>query len=271
MSDRDETVLPAGTYRVLDGRLYRVEPGLPPSLDTRDAEIATLRTRAEQAEAERDRATFAARASGADLLRIGVLCGMTDDEYPLKAVERVVAEVARLREEQASWDRQSMADWQKLRAQFEAAVAERDEARDQRDGSFEDVASLNGCLERATARAEAAEAEVARLRAERDDVSIHAASRLVRDRLLRKGTGLAPCICRVTARKTEWPITLGLSIRRFVRRAEVEELVTDVRHETLRHDYHCNNRRSGCGCRGDRAQSALDRLAAMAMEGHGDG
>ena len=68
-----------------------------------------------------------------------------------------------------------------------------------------------------------------------------------------------------------WAIELGLSIRRFVRRAEVEGLVADVRHETMRHDYHCNNRRSGCGCRGDRAQRALDRLAALAMEGHGDG
>lgn len=69
-----------------------------------------------------------------------------------------------------------------------------------------------------------------------------------------------------------WLVGLGLSIRRFVRRAEVEGLVADVRHETLRHDYHCNNRRSGCGCRGDRAQSALDRLAALALgEGHGDG
>lgn len=46
------TALPAGTYRVMDGKLYRVEPGLPPSLDTRDAKIATLRTRAEQAEAD---------------------------------------------------------------------------------------------------------------------------------------------------------------------------------------------------------------------------
>jgi len=64
----------------------------------------------------------------------------------------------------------------------------------------------------------------------------------------------------------EFLTLLGLSIRRFVRRAEVEGLVAAVRHETLRHDYHCNNRRSGCGCRGDRAQSALDRLAAMAME-----
>lgn len=60
--------------------------------------------RAEAAEAERDearaaadRAAFAARTTGADLLRIGALCGMTDDEYPLKAVERVVAEAVRLR------------------------------------------------------------------------------------------------------------------------------------------------------------------------------
>ena len=64
--------------------------------------------RAIKAEAERDearaaadRAAFAARTTGADLLRIGALCGMTDDEYPLKAVERVVSEVERLRAAQA--------------------------------------------------------------------------------------------------------------------------------------------------------------------------
>lgn len=67
--------------------------------DTAQREIATLRTRAEQAEAERERVAFAALTSGADLLHIGALCEMTDDEYPLKAVERVVAEVARLRGE----------------------------------------------------------------------------------------------------------------------------------------------------------------------------
>lgn len=44
--------LPAGTYRVMDGKLYRVEPGLPPSLDTRDAEIDSLRTRLAAAKAE---------------------------------------------------------------------------------------------------------------------------------------------------------------------------------------------------------------------------
>ena len=76
---------------------------------------------------------------------------------------------------------------------------------------------------------------------------------------------------RLVTECNEWPVQLGLSIRRFVRRAEVEALVADVRYETLRHDYHCNNRRSGCGCRGDKAQSALDRLAALALEGHGDG
>ena len=66
-------------------------------------------------------------------------------------------------------------------------------------------------------------------------------------------------------------IALAKWLRTVVRRAEVDGLVADERHETLRHDYHCNNRRTGCGCRGDRAQSALDRLAQLAMEGHGDG
>ena len=37
------TSLPAGTYRVIDGKMYRVEPGLPPDIDIRAAEIDSLR------------------------------------------------------------------------------------------------------------------------------------------------------------------------------------------------------------------------------------
>ena len=30
---RESKALPAGTYRVLDGQLYRIVPGIPPNLD----------------------------------------------------------------------------------------------------------------------------------------------------------------------------------------------------------------------------------------------
>lgn len=53
---------------------------------------------------ERERARLACNTYWHDLSRIARLCGMTDDEYPLKAVERVVKErdallieIARLR------------------------------------------------------------------------------------------------------------------------------------------------------------------------------
>ena len=48
-----------------------------------------------------------------------------------------------------------------LRTRLAAVEAERDALRDQRDGSFEDVVSLDGCLERATARAALLERELA--------------------------------------------------------------------------------------------------------------
>jgi len=130
---RPAYTLPAGTYRVMDGKLYRVEPGLPPSLDTRDAEIASLRTRLAVAEAERDEQT-----EHADTLKRS--------------------------------DRQSLADYRKLRAQLDAAVerAEQAEAalvaaneahaRHAADRSRE-VTELHRAHERALRRAEQAEAE----------------------------------------------------------------------------------------------------------------
>jgi len=48
--------------------------------------------KAEQAEAERDALRLACNVSAADLIEAGRLCWITDDEYPLCAVERVVAE-----------------------------------------------------------------------------------------------------------------------------------------------------------------------------------
>ena len=61
--------------------------------------VTHLEDERDTATAVAQRAVFAAQTMGADLARIGAICGMTDDEYPLKAVERVVAEVARLRGE----------------------------------------------------------------------------------------------------------------------------------------------------------------------------
>ena len=60
---------------------------------------------------------------------------------------------------------------------------------------------------------------------------------------------------RLVTECNEWPVSLGLSIRRFVRRAEVEGLRLTV---------------SAAGMN-PREWSALDRLAQLAMEGHGDG
>ena len=46
----------------------------------------------DRALAEVERLKLACSATGADLTEIGRLCGIHDDEYPLKAVQRVVAE-----------------------------------------------------------------------------------------------------------------------------------------------------------------------------------
>lgn len=48
---------------------------------------------------ERNSYLLAANASGADLAKIGWLCGIRPDEYPLKAVERVVKELSAARVE----------------------------------------------------------------------------------------------------------------------------------------------------------------------------
>lgn len=48
---------------------------------------------------ENARLAFATQALAADLRAIGDLCGMTDDEYPLKAVQRFVREHERLQRE----------------------------------------------------------------------------------------------------------------------------------------------------------------------------
>ena len=51
--------------------------------------------------AERDRYLLAAQTQGADLAEMGRICGIRDDEYPLKAAQRVVSERDRLAQQLA--------------------------------------------------------------------------------------------------------------------------------------------------------------------------
>ena len=64
--------------------------------------LANLAGRAQQRvldlEAERDALRLACNVFAADLTEAGRLCGIADDEYPLRAVERVAAERDALRE-----------------------------------------------------------------------------------------------------------------------------------------------------------------------------
>lgn len=60
--------------------------------DAARAELEVAKAFHDVAVKERDRNLFTARTIGADLAEIGRLCGIKDDEYPLKAVRRVVDE-----------------------------------------------------------------------------------------------------------------------------------------------------------------------------------
>ena len=65
---------------------------------------------------------------------------------------------------------------------------------------------------------------------------------------------------------TEWPLTLGLSIRRFLLRAEVEGLRGDalLMLDDIRRGFRT-------AAHFGVVERALDRLAALALEDHGDG
>ena len=104
-----ELDLPPG-MRPMEGELRRMLGHNRALLAERDEALNELAT----ARAVAGRAAQAAQATGADLVHIGALCGMTDDEYPLKAVQRVVKE----RDEARGLLRDAMA----LVGQYENAV-----------------------------------------------------------------------------------------------------------------------------------------------------
>ena len=93
-----------GEYRHLHEQAVMMGCSLAEKLDAAESER-------DEARATAERVTCAAQASGADLIRIGALCSMTDDEYPLKAVERVVRERDEAR---AAW-RDTVADTLRMR------------------------------------------------------------------------------------------------------------------------------------------------------------
>lgn len=82
------------------------------------------------------------------------------------------------------------------------------------------------------------------------------------------------CVCEMDSERAEAISaaveSLALSIRRFVRRAEVEGLVSTL-SDVTGHFYHCyslwkTNGRT-CTCGGDERYAALLRLAELAKEG----
>lgn len=66
-----------------------------------------------------------------------------------------------------------------------------------------------------------------------------------------------------------WAVGLGLSIQRFVRRSQVSALRTAI-VERMQHSGLCSMA-GRCVCDVDEAYRAVETLAAMAMEAHGDG
>jgi hypothetical protein len=83
------------------------------------ARVARAEDRTMSAEAERDALRLACNVFAADLTEAGRLCGIADDEYPLRAVERVAAERdALLRSEERHLD---LID--KLESEREAAMS----------------------------------------------------------------------------------------------------------------------------------------------------
>jgi hypothetical protein len=75
------------------------------------AENARLRAEAKKAGEERIQLRLAAGAAHADLSRIGQLAGQRDDEYPLKAAERVIAERDALAARIDELDARSLSAW----------------------------------------------------------------------------------------------------------------------------------------------------------------
>lgn len=63
---------------------------------------------------------------------------------------------------------------------------------------------------------------------------------------------------------TEWPISIGHAIARFVRRSEVAELVLEARRGT-RHARPCiDGGAENCGCCVGSSRTAIDALARLA-------
>lgn len=72
---------------------------------------------------------------------------------------------------------------------------------------------------------------------------------------------------RLVTECNEWPVQLGLSIRRFLRRAEVKRLAREIRW----HAYQMSSLDDEvCDDASNDLDLAISRLAALAMEGHSD-
>lgn len=121
---------------------------------------------------ERERARQACNAYWHDLTRIALLCAQTDDEYPLKAVERTVRERDEARAEVSRREREHEALVETAQKALAHVASERDALQAKLDAELpamwrEDLASLNECLERAWRERDEARVDVERLRHER--------------------------------------------------------------------------------------------------------
>lgn len=88
---------------------------------------------------------------------------------------------------------------------------------------------------------------------------------------------LSLCFQCIRLRDEDFPVRLGLSIRRFLRRAEVHQLREDICmgvYSIAMQNYHYGAgtpRNERLRDESELFRTALSRLATLALEGHGDG
>lgn len=118
--ERDEARAEILRLKEIIGRMKAEEDqGVRDYLDLRDA--------ADRALSERDRARDACNAYWHDLTRIALLCAQTDDEYPLKAVERMVQNYSDLKRDHSDLEREYatlLCHHERLRAESDTAKSE---------------------------------------------------------------------------------------------------------------------------------------------------
>lgn len=129
----------------LEAEVRRLKELYVCSADPAAARISDLERQLAEAQTRENALRLACNVAAADLTEAGRLCKITDDEYPLKAVERVVSALAAERAARVGVESQlaeaqedleaSRAAWMTADKQRTEALVERDEAQRVKFGS----------------------------------------------------------------------------------------------------------------------------------------